>query len=393
MSQPHVAFVNGGILGLVAFDHFLGEYLPRETAITGERIVLTSDLTVPERVFRRVLCQRLWRDGWLGIANPDLARFRYELNAGLVARRRLAARRPRAFDVIHFHRQATAYGSLDLMSRVPSIVSIDTTQASVIEPAASRLERASYAPNVRVDGAIFRRAAALISASAWAADSLRRMYPDCRTPINVLPPPVLLDRFDAGWIERRRARARDGALPRVLFMGGDFPRKGGHDLLTAWRDGGFGSRATLEIVTDWRIDGRLPPGVIQTSGVARLSAAWTCVWAEADLFVMPTRNEAFGIVFQEAAAAGLPAIGTLHHAIPEVVHEGRTGLLVAPGDVRALAAALDALISSPDLRHQMGTHARAVIEDEASPARYLAALTGIILDVSRTRRLEETAHE
>ena len=49
---------------------------------------------------------------------------------------------------------------------------------------------------------------------------------------------------------------------------------------------------------------------------------------------MPTRNEAFGLVFQEAAAAGLPAIGTRLNAIPEIVADGETGILVHPGHVR-----------------------------------------------------------
>ncbi len=51
---------------------------------------------------------------------------------------------------------------------------------------------------------------------------------------------------------------------------------------------------------------------------------------------MPTRNEAFGLVYQEAAAAGLPAIGTNHNAVPEIIIDGETGLLVPVGDRDAL---------------------------------------------------------
>ena len=46
---------------------------------------------------------------------------------------------------------------------------------------------------------------------------------------------------------------------------------------------------------------------------------------------MPTRNEAFGLVYQEAAAAGLPAIGSRLNAVPEIIADGDTGLLVTPG--------------------------------------------------------------
>jgi glycosyltransferase involved in cell wall biosynthesis len=376
-----VLFVNGGILGLLSFDLFLRQMLPTQSTIAGDHLVLSEGLTVGERVARRVLGLRLWRDGALGVANLDLARFRLELFAGLLARRRLAGRR---YDVLHFHRQATAYGSLDLMARVPSIVSFDCTQECVAGPA-GRLERATYAPNVRIDGAIFRRAAALVSTSRWAADSLRAAYPDCRTPIHVLPAPVLVDGFDAEWIERRRARALAGEAPRVLFVGGDFPRKGGDDLLDAWEAGAFHRRATLDLVTDWPIARRLPPGVAVHRGVHSYTPAWYARWEAADLFVLPTRNEAFGLVFQEAAAAGLPAVGTVHHAVPEIVSDGETGLLVPTRDVTALAAALDRLIGAPDLRDAYGRRARAVIGGVASPVRYLSQLTAIVRDVAKTR--------
>jgi glycosyltransferase involved in cell wall biosynthesis len=376
--------VNGGILGLITFDHFLQEYLPRQTAISGERLLLGSNLTTGERVLRRLLCQRFWHDGWLGIANLDLARVRHELHAGLAARR-LLSRLPHV-DVLHFHRQATAYGSLDLMNRVPSIVSIDTTQACVMDAATSALERRSYQPNARLDGMVFRRAAAIVTTSQWTADSVRRMYPDSETPVYVMPDPVLIEYFDAAWIEARRVRAHHGGRPRILFIGGDFHRKGGDDLLAVWRDGGFGARATLELVTSWDLPGDLPPGVSQTRGVKPHSAQWVRGWADADAFVLPTRNEAFGLVFQEAAAAGLPSIGTRHNAIPEIIRDGETGLLISPGDRQALAAALDTLIAAPELRHSMGSRGRAIIEQQASPDHYLTQLTGIILDAARSGR-------
>ena len=52
---------------------------------------------------------------------------------------------------------------------------------------------------------------------------------------------------------------------------------------------------------------------------------WRDLWRDADVFVMPARAEAFGMVFQEAAAAGLPAIGPRINAVPEIVDHGVTG--------------------------------------------------------------------
>ena len=389
--MTRVLFVNGGILGLSSFDRFLAAYLPCQSQIDGTRIVLTQDLTLFDRAVRRAMCQRLWKDGAFGLRNLDLARFRDELHAGILARRRIAALGPGRFDVIHFHRQATAYGSLDLMRRLPSIVSIDCTQDCVLEAAASAVERASYLPNIRIDGTVFRRAAAIVATSHWAARALHARYPDCRAPVHVLPNPVLLEHFHPGWIEKRRARARAGIKPRVLFIGGDFPRKGGFDLLDAWKTGNFHAVATLDLVTNWNLPTALPAGVNLWRGVDAHSAEWHKRWEEADVFVMPTRNEAFGLVYQEAAAAGLPAIGTAHNAVPEIVRDRETGLLVSPGDVPGLAGAMHAFVDSAELRDRMGSRARQLIETAASPGLYMERLTAIITEAARAGRYEHAS--
>ena len=97
---------------------------------------------------------------------------------------------------------------------------------------------------------------------------------------------------------------------------------------------------------------------------------------------MPTRNEAFGLVYQEAAAAGLPAIGSRLNAVPEIIEDERTGLLVTPGDVAGLTKALDQLISSPDLRAGLGRAARQKIEQDADPHGHRERLVAMIKQVS-----------
>jgi glycosyltransferase involved in cell wall biosynthesis len=269
------------------------------------------------------------------------------------------------------------------MKRIPSIVSIDCTQTCAKQAAPAR-EQWTFAPNVRMDGAVFGRAAAVVAISRWAADDVRRMYPDVATPIHVMPNPVMLEWFDAGWVGHRRARSAAGGTPRFLFIGGDFVRKGGYELLEVWRTGNFGSRAELDIVTDWDVREPLPPGVRRWPRVAAYTDAWRDRWAAADAFVMPTRNEAFGLVFQEAAAAGLPAIGPDLNAVPEIIRDGDTGLLVPPGDGAALARAIDTLIASPDQRERMGRKGREAIDRSASPVAYLEKLTRIIGDALKS---------
>jgi glycosyltransferase involved in cell wall biosynthesis len=375
-----VAFVNGGILGLLSYANWVRRAFPSDTDVQAEHFVLSEDVPLVERAIRRVLCMPLVPevDGW---HNVDLGRYRREMNAGLQARRRLLASGVDRFDVLHFHRQATAYASLDLMERTPSIVSIDCTQSCVLQDTTTDRERWSLGFNVRRDGEIFRRACAIVSTSHWAERELRHMYPDCSAPIHVMPNPVPLDVFDRAWTEERRARAN----PRVqfMFMGGDFPRKGGYDLLDAWVDGGFAGRADLTIVTDWPIRRDIPPGVRLARGIRTQTAEWADVWRAADVFVMPTRNEAFGLVYQEAAAAGLPAIGSCLNAVPEIITEGNTGLLTAPGHRGQLIAAMEAMIASPDRRHLMGLAARHKIELEADPAAHRERILALITQAAR----------
>ena len=78
----------------------------------------------------------------------------------------------------------------------------------------------------------------------------------------------------------------------------------------------------------------------------------------ADIFILPSFKETFGIVFLEAMHYGLPIITTNVSAIPELVEEGKNGLLVSPGDSQALAKAITKLMANPNLIKQMGEAGR-----------------------------------
>ncbi|MEJ0074706.1 MAG: glycosyltransferase family 4 protein [Alphaproteobacteria bacterium] len=91
-------------------------------------------------------------------------------------------------------------------------------------------------------------------------------------------------------------------------------------------------------------------GAVSASRLAEL-------YALSGLFVLPSRYEGFGMAYAEAIAHGLPVIGTTAGAIPETVPE-TAGVLVPPGNVAALAAALRRLIESPRERAQLAEGAR-----------------------------------
>jgi glycosyltransferase involved in cell wall biosynthesis len=74
----------------------------------------------------------------------------------------------------------------------------------------------------------------------------------------------------------------------------------------------------------------------------------------ADLFILPSRAEPFGIVLLEAGAAGLPVVASGVGGIPELIEPERTGLLVPPGNVEALELAIRRLIEHPELARELG---------------------------------------
>ena len=376
-------FVNSGMLGHSAFAGLMTDITGRVPGLDASHINLSSNLTRTDRVLRRLFSLPLTPSTGPA-ANLDLRRWRQEMNVGLLAARRIrTAERQGAFDALHFHTQATAYASLARMRATPSIVSLDCTQHLASQEAASRLGRASYRASIVHDGRVFRAAAAIVATSKWAARDLASGYPDCANKVRVLPFPVNVDAFGRDWAGERTLRARQpGYRPRVLFMGGDFPRKGGAELLDAWRESGLGERAALDLVTDWPVRAdTIPAGASIVRGVTAYSPRWLELWRSADLFVMPARHEAFGIVYEEAAASGIPAIGSDINAVPEIISDGETGLLVQPGDRAGLVRAIGALIDSADLRERLGRAARQHVSQRAAVPVYAALLGSIIRQV------------
>jgi len=78
------------------------------------------------------------------------------------------------------------------------------------------------------------------------------------------------------------------------------------------------------------------------------------LYQSADIFILPSYWEGYGIVFIEAMSMGLPIISTTAGAIPEVVTHHKTGLLVEAGDIQGLSKSIERLINSSEMRESMG---------------------------------------
>lgn len=144
--------------------------------------------------------------------------------------------------------------------------------------------------------------------------------------------------------------------PRILFIGTNFERKGGEQLLAA-----FGQvRERVPEAELWLVTHKAD---ISGPGIRRIEptrdrAAIEALYRSASVFAMPSRCETWGDVFLEAMAYGLPCIGTTNDAMPEIIEHGRSGYVVSPDDVPELAACLEQLLIDPVLRQTMGARGR-----------------------------------
>ena len=109
---------------------------------------------------------------------------------------------------------------------------------------------------------------------------------------------------------------------------------------------------------------------------ARPHADLPALYGKADLYLWPAINEAYGMAFLEAQAAGLPVVAGRTGGVPAVVADGVTGLLSPVGDAAAFADAVARLLDDPARRSAMGAAARRRVasqHDERAAARALAS--------------------
>lgn len=192
---------------------------------------------------------------------------------------------------------------------------------------------------------------------------------------------------------------RDGFT--FLFVGGDFERKGGFELIEAFAGAAReipGLRLVLagsdpaernpdRLVHAWISADRRRRlldllGTLERDGLARRipwvdrEALLGDFYPAADAFVMPTRAEGFGFTNVEAMSFGLPVITSTAGPAREIVDDGRTGLLVAPGDVDGLRDALIRLAADPKGARTMGAAGRARFLEHFTIERFRDRLGG-----------------
>jgi glycosyltransferase involved in cell wall biosynthesis len=149
-------------------------------------------------------------------------------------------------------------------------------------------------------------------------------------------------------------------------------------LLTIIGDGplrGYLEGHAKELGVSCRFLGAQPPAIV------REHLQGTRIFCAPSVTAENGDSEGLGIVFAEAQAMGIPVVSSLHGGIPEVVSNGRTGLLVRERDHPALAAAIASLLGNASLWEQFRHNARAHIEHSFDLAKQTAELETIYQDV------------
>jgi glycosyltransferase involved in cell wall biosynthesis len=178
----------------------------------------------------------------------------------------------------------------------------------------------------------------------------------------------------------RELPERDRARPRVLFVGREWERKGGPELLRAWPAvRAARPDAELVIVGPAAPPRSLPAGVRFAGRIDRSTPqgaqAFAAEYRRATAFVLPSLFEPFGIVLLEAMAYSLPCVAGTRCAMPEIVADGETGRLADVGDPDALAAAL-VEVTDPERGASMGAAGRRRLEERFTWDAVAARIVG-----------------
>jgi len=255
-------------------------------------------------------------------------------------------------DGLFVHTTTIALLMPDLFRKRPAVLSSDGTplnKQGMREAYGLAKERSLVAAAKRAHyRSVFSRASGFVAWSHWTKQSFVDDYRCRAEDVEVIPPGIDLDDFAPG--------DRGHELPRILFVGGDFKRKGGDLLLDVFRRR---LRGYAELVLVSGADLPEEPGVRVHRNVSANSAKLRELYATSDILALPTRADCYSLVCMEALAAGLPIVATKVGGIPDMVKEGVTGHLIERDDPDSLGDALYHLARSAVTRARMGEACRA----------------------------------
>lgn len=318
---------------------------------------------------------------WVQKQNLDFHRFRCQTALAYTARRLIDRKlRQKNYSVLHLHTQVMGLCATDLMKKIPSVVGIDITSAQASKEFSDPLFKWTYKPNILLDRKVFNASTRIVTWSNYARSSVIQDFNICEKKVITIPSGVDISRIP---LSNKFKKSNAVSHYKILFVGGDFKRKGGEDLLEVFL-ASFKDLAELHIVTQANITCDHPNVYIYNS-VNAYTSKWLDLYHQADVYIMPTYADAFATVFLEAMAAGLPVIATTLPQITEVVIDGETGFLVKPGDRQELTHKIRCLMENLALGIEMGAKGRKIAEEKFDSNKNFQILETVFREASLTK--------
>jgi glycosyltransferase involved in cell wall biosynthesis len=239
----------------------------------------------------------------------------------------------------------------------------------------------------RVETRVYNTLEGLFTMSEWSAAGIRNDYKVPAERVHVSLPGANLNR----WHYVDRSDRSSNRPVRVLMVGGQFRLKGGEYVLE-WAERSRLKNWELDIVTwpgelprwvqeilefpsaDLRVTKRLAPRLPNVRihcGIRANTPEAMQLFADADIFCLPTQADGSSIASLEAMATGLPVLVGAVGGIPELIKDGVTGFLLQPGDGMDLQCKLERLIADREMRLAVGAAARQSCEDKFNVTRQL----------------------
>lgn len=243
----------------------------------------------------------------------------------------------------------------------------------------------------RITDYFFRRRPLQSSDLVFALSAFTRN--ELISAVGVAPEKVVVAYWGVDAILAGIRRSPGKTLSRLIFFGSLAPPKGILDAITAlgriasqgWREwtlkvAGWGD---VEVIRRHARDHGVADRITFTGALSQKSLLQELAWAQ--LAILPSHVESFGLSIAEAQAAGLPVVSYRAGSIPEIVEDGTTGLLAGHGEIDALAAAVVSLMANPARAFAMGEAARERVLRRFTWERTARTMLGAISSVREKR--------
>lgn len=248
-------------------------------------------------------------------------------------------------DVIHFAGHLPA-AAISIQADAPLFTAaLDVTRAAMERDLPREIWSSK---DLQRDAALNCAAAHLFPMSSWTAESLREDCGVACEQITIMPPSVDVP-------ETLPQRLSSSDKLQIIFIGNDFRRKGG-DRLCEWVGGPLSGLAELHVISSDSDATGVRPGV-NFHGRIPNEKLLSEILPRMDLLCLPTRSDMSPQVLAEAAAAGLPSVSSAIAGVPDLVIDGKTGLLADPSDDASFIRALRCLAENRSLVRSLGVEA------------------------------------